>query len=337
MVLGVGGAGNNIISRLLDMRISGTKYIALNAGLPHLNISQAHEKILIGEKMTKGLEAGGFPVLGKSAIEESQKTVEELCKGVDIVFITTCLRGGTETGAAPLVAEIARKSGALTVGVVTTPFRVKRGRIRIASEALIEMRRNCDMLVIIENKLIQFVPLLSINEAFEVTDQALANMIKSIIETISTPSLINLDFTDFKTIVKRGGVAIMGVGESDAPNRVEEAVKNALRSSFLDVDYSEATGALIHVSGDNQMTIEEANQVGEIITKMMNEEALVILGARVNPDLAGVLKVTLVVTGINSPYIYSGFGDIVPNLFNLEPYAGPERELNIGFNLYQME
>jgi cell division protein FtsZ len=162
-------------------------------------------------------------------------------------------------------------------------------------------------------------------------------MIKGIVETISAPSLINLDFADFKTIVRRGGVAVVGVGESDAPNRAEEAVRNALRSPLLNVDYAGATGALIHVTGDSQMTIEEANRVGEIVTEMMDGNALVIWGARVNPEQNGKLKVTLVMTGVNSPHILSGFGTIAPKLFNLEPYAEPEKPLDIKLGLYQLE
>jgi cell division protein FtsZ len=178
---------------------------------------------------------------------------------------------------------------------------------------------------------------LPINEAFRVADQVLANMIKGIVETISAPSLINLDFADFKTIVKRGGIAVVGVGESDAPNRAEEAVRNALRSPLLEVDYAGATGALIHVTGDAQMTIEEANRVGEIVTEMMDNHALVIWGARVSPEQQGKLKVTLVMTGVNSPHVLSGFGTIAPQLFNLEPFAEPEKPSEIDLNLYQME
>jgi cell division protein FtsZ len=207
-----------------------------------------------------------------------------------------------------------------------------------AAAALTEMRRQCDTVVVIDNnKLMQLVPQLPINEAFKVADQVLANMIKGIVETISAPSLINLDFADFKTIVRRGGVAVVGVGESDAPNRAEEAVRNALRSPLLNVDYAGATGALIHVTGDSQMTIEEANRVGEIVTEMMDVNALVIWGARVNPEQNGKLKVTLVMTGVNSPHILSGFGAIAPKLFNLEPYAEPEKPLDIKLGLYQLE
>jgi cell division protein FtsZ len=170
-----------------------------------------------------------------------------------------------------------------------------------------------------------------------VADQVLANMIKGIVETISAPSLINLDFADFRTIVKRGGVAVVGVGESDAPNRAEEAVRNALTSPLLDVDYAGATGALIHVTGDNQMTIEEANRVGEIVTEMMDGNALVIWGARVNPEQEGKLRVTLVMTGVNSQQVPGGLSDICPQLFNMDPHTQLEKQLDLKTNLYQME
>jgi len=338
VVVGVGGAGNNTATRLMEMGINDAECIAVNTDALHLRASRAHQKILIGEKLTKGLGVGGDPKLGRAAIEESRKRVEDLLSDVDIAFITAGLGGGTGTGAAPVVAEIARRKGAITVGVVTTPFRIEKGRIEYAATALTEMRRQCDTVVVIDNnKLMQLVPQLPINEAFRVADQVLANMIKGIVETISAPSLINLDFADFKTIVRRGGVAVVGVGESDAPNRAEEAVRNALRSPLLDVDYAGATGALIHVTGDTRMTIEEANRVGEIVTEMMDGNALVIWGARVNPERDGKLKVTLVMTGVNSPYILSGFGTIAPQLFNLEPYAEPEKPLAVELKLYQLE
>lgn len=338
VVVGVGGAGNNTVTRLMEMGVAGAECLAINTDALHLNASRAHQKCLIGERLTKGLGVGGNPKLGRAAIEESKKRIEELLSGVDIAFITAGLGGGTGTGAAPVIAEMARRKGAITVGVVTTPFRIEKGRKEYAADALTEMRRQCDTVVVIDNnKLMQLVPQLPIGEAFRVADQVLANMIKGIVETISAPSMINLDFADFKTIVRRGGVAVVGVGESDAPNRAEEAVRNALRSPLLDVDYAGATGALIHVTGDPQMTIEEANRVGEIVTEMMDTNALVIWGARVNPEMDGKLKVTLVMTGVNSPHVLSGFGTIAPQLFNLEPYAEPEKPLDVKLNLYQLE
>jgi cell division protein FtsZ len=322
----------------MEVQAPVAECIALNTDAVHLNASKAHQKILIGEKLTKGLGVGGDPKLGRAAIEESRKLVEDALSGAKIVFVTAGLGGGTGTGAAPVVAEIARQKGAITVGVVTTPFRIEKGRKKFAANALAEMRRQCDTLVIIDNnRLMQLVPQLPIGEAFKVADQVLANTIKGIVETISAPSLINLDFADFKTIVRRGGVAVVGVGESDAPNRAEEAVRNALTSPLINVDYAGATGALIHVTGDNQMTIQEANRVGEIVTEMMHDDALVIWGARVNPEQEGKLKVTLVMTGVNSPQITGRLGAIAPQLFNMDPYLEPEKPLNVNFDLYQMD
>jgi len=338
LVLGVGGAGNNTVSRLMEMGVTGTECVAVNTDMQHLNATHATHKVLIGEKTTRGLGSGGNPEVGKAAIEESRRKVEDILTDVDVVFVTAGLGGGTGTGAAPVVAEIARRKGAIVVGVVTTPFRIEKGRVECASRGLNEMRRQCDTVVVIDNnKLMELVPQLPLNEAFKVADQVLANMIKGVVETISAPSLINLDFADFKTIVRKGGMAVVGVGESDAPNRAEEAVQNALRSPLLDVDYAGATGALIHVCGDNQMTIEEANRVGEIVTEMMDSNASVIWGARVNPSLDGVLRVTLVMTGVRSPDILGGFGTMTPQLFDIDPCEEPEEQLPVDLGLDQIE
>lgn len=338
VVIGVGGAGNNTVTRLMEAGAMCAECIAINTDALHLNISKANQKILIGEKLTKGLGVGGDPKLGRAAIEESRKHVEDALSNIDIAFITAGFGGGTGAGAAPVIADIARRKGAITVGVITTPFRIEKRRKESAEVALGEMRRKCDTVVVIDdNRLIELVPQLPISEAFRVADQVLANMIKGIVETISTPSLINLDFADFKTIVRSGGMAAVGVGESDAPNRAEEAVRNALRTPLLDFDYAGATGALVHVTGDPQMTIEEANRVGEIVTEMMDCTAMVIWGARVNPHQTGKLKVTLVMTGVDSHHFLSGLGTIAPQLFNLEPYSGPEKTLSLGLRLFQME
>jgi cell division protein FtsZ len=320
LVIGVGGAGNNTINRLMESGIVGAECVAINTDLQHLNAIHAHQKILIGEKLTRGLGSGGDPNIGRAAIEESIEQVEGIIADADIVFVTAGMGGGTGTGAAPVVAKLAREKGAIVVGVVTMPFKIERGRINYALKGLTEMRRECDTVIVIDNnKLMWLVPQLPINEAFRVGDQVLANMIKGISEVISMPSLINLDFADFRTIMKRGGVAIAGIGESNAPNRAEDAVQKALRMPLLDIDYSGANGALIHVSGDESLTIEEANMVGEIVTQMMSEDALVIWGARVDPNLKGTLKVTLVMTGVKSPYLLSGYGSKAVELYDLEP------------------
>ncbi|MEM1550794.1 MAG: cell division protein FtsZ [Candidatus Bathyarchaeia archaeon] len=327
IVVGVGGAGNNTVSRLMEAGISGAECIAVNTDLQHLNVTHAHQKILIGEKLTRGLGSGGDPNIGRAAIEESIEQVDKVLNDVDIVFVTAGMGGGTGTGAAPVIAKLAREKGAIVIGVVTMPFKIEKGRINIAIKGLNDMRRECDTVIVIDNnKLMWLVPHLPINEAFRVGDQVLANMIKGITEVVSMPSLINLDFADFRTIMKRGGVAIAGIGESNAPNRAEDAVQKALRMPLLDVDYSGANGALIHITGDENLTIEEANIVGEIITQMMSDDALVIWGARVDPNLKGALRVTLVMTGVKSPYLLSGYGSKTLELYDLDPETAKKSE-----------
>ena len=338
VVVGVGGAGNNTVTRLMEMGVKGAECIAVNTDIQHLNMTRATHKILIGEEVTRGFGAGGNPDVGRAAIEESEKRVEEILRDVDVVFVATGLGGGTGTGAAPVVARIARRSGAVVLGVVTLPFRIEKGRVECAAQGLTEMRRECDTVVVVDNdKLMEFAGRVPLSETFKIADQVLANLIRGIVETISSPSLINLDFADFKTVVREGGLAVVGVGESDAPGRAEEAVRNALRSPLFDLDYEGASGALIHVCGDDQMTVEEANRVGEIISEMMKNNATVIWGARVNPSLAGMLKVTLVMTGVHSPRLPSGFGAIAPSLFNIDPFAEPEKPLRIDLGLDQIE
>ncbi|MEM2960454.1 MAG: cell division protein FtsZ [Candidatus Bathyarchaeia archaeon] len=337
-VIGVGGAGNNTVNRLMESGIVGAECIAINTDLQHLNAVHAHQKVLIGEKLTRGLGSGGDPNIGRAAIEESIEHVDKVLTDVDIVFVTAGMGGGTGTGAAPVVAKLAREKGAIVVGVVTMPFKIERGRINYALKGLTEMRRECDTVIVIDNnKLMWLVPQLPINEAFRVGDQVLANMIKGITEVISMPSLINLDFADFRTIMKRGGVAIAGIGESNAPNRAEDAVQKALRMPLLDIDYSGANGALIHVSGDESLTIEEANMVGEIITQMMSDDALVIWGARIDPNLKGSLRVTLVMTGVKSPYLLSGFGSKAVELYDLEPQTQKKTEKSEKIGLLDVE
>jgi cell division protein FtsZ len=338
VVIGVGGAGSNTVTRLMEAGIASAECVAVNTDAVHLQASKANHKILIGEKLTKGLGVGGNPRLGRAAIEESRKLIENLLANVDIVFITAGLGGGTGTGAVPVIAEIARRKGALTVGVITMPFKMEKSRTQLASKAMTEMRRQCDTVVVIDdNRLMQLVPQLPITEAFRVADQVLANVIRGIIETISTPSMINMNVADFKTVVHKGGLAVVGVGESDAPNRAEEAVRSALSTPLLDVGFAGAKGALIHVTGDDHMTLEEVNHVGEIVTQMMDCNAHVIWGARVNPQQVGKLKVTLVMTGVGRPHALSSLAKIAPHLYNMEPRAEQEKTLGIDLDLYQME
>lgn len=306
-IVGCGGAGNNTIDRLMKIGIRGAKCVAINTDRQHLDMRDAHLKVLIGKKLTKGLGAGGDPEVGKAAAEESREDLIRFLQGSDLVFITCGEGGGTGTGSAPIVAEIAKLEGAIVVGVVTIPFNTEIGRIEKAKEGLNFLKRYTDTLVVIDNnRLLEIAPNLPIIEAFSVSDEVLASMVKGITETISLPSLINLDFADVRTILSTGGVAIVGVGESNGKeNRVEEAINDALNLPLLDVSINGAKGALIHVCGGNDMTLAEANSVAQkIYDKMDINDSMVIWGARVSDEFNGYLRVMLLITGITSPQIF---------------------------------
>ncbi|MFB0543672.1 MAG: cell division protein FtsZ [Candidatus Bathyarchaeia archaeon] len=338
LIMGVGGGGNNTLNRVMTLGVAGAQCIAVNTDIQHLEMIHADKKILIGDKLTRGLGAGGKPYVGREAMLESRYKVESLVGETDVAFIAAGMGGGTGTGAAPIVADICRKKGAIVIGVVTIPFRHEKGRMNFAIQGLTEMRRAANTTVIIDNnKLMDLVPQLPINEAFTRADEILANMVKGIVETITLPSLINLDFADFRTIMEQGDIAIVGMGESDAPNRAEEAAKNAMSHLLLEVDYEGASGALIHISGGRDLTLGEAVRTAEIVTEMMDERALVIWGARVDPSLGDLLRVTLVLTGIRSPQILGGYRFPKMDLFNLEPNTGQEEPLKVELGLYQME
>jgi len=306
-IMGCGGAGNNTINRLMKIGIMGAKCIALNTDHQHLEMIDAHQKILIGKNLTRGLGAGGNPEIGRAAAEESREELKSILKESDLVFITCGEGGGTGTGSAPIVAEIAKMEGAIVVGVATLPFRKEIGRIEIAKQGLEKLKQFVDTLVVIDNnRLLEIAPDLPLIEAFSVADEVLATMVKGITETISLPSLINLDFADVRTILGTGGVAIVGIGESNGNgNRVEEAINDALNTPLLDVSINGAKGALIHVCGGNDMTLAEANSVASnIYEKMDMTDSMVIWGARVSEEFDGFLRVMLLITGIQSPQIF---------------------------------
>ncbi len=338
-ILGVGGAGNRIVGRLMDEGLTGAECVAVNTDLKDLNSAEAARKVLIGEKVTCGLSAGGNPDAGRAAAQESMALIESLVENVDVAFVVVGLGGGTGTGAAPIVAETARRKGAVVVGVVSTPFKMEEYRAGFVTEALNAMRAACDTVVMVDNdKIMKAVPQLPVSEVCKLADQVLANMIDNIVETVSEPSLINLDIMDFKTVVRDGGVATVGVGESDAPNRAEEAVRNALNTPLLNVDYAGATGALIHVSGDPNMTVHEVDRVKEFVVDSLSQSAKVVWGARVDPDNKGILKVTLVMTGVNSPYMHYGLNNMMTELYDLESsYSESAKPLHADLGLDQIE
>ncbi|MCW1296697.1 MAG: cell division protein FtsZ [Candidatus Parvarchaeota archaeon] len=303
-VFGVGGAGNNMVDWLFKKGVRGAKVIAINTDKVHLDAREADQKILIGRDITKGLGAGGFPNIGEQAARESSQEIKEAVKGSDLVFVCAGLGGGTGTGGAPIVAEIAKDQGAIVVGVVTMPFNIEKARIEKAEDGLQKLRNHCDTVIVIDNnRLVQVAGSLPIQQAFAVANELIATMIKGIVETIAVPSLVNLDFADVRAIMKGGGVSVIGVGESDSENRVEEAVKRALQNPLLDVSYEGATGALIHVTGGQDLTLEEVNRIGELATSTLDPDATVIWGARIQDDMTGKVRVMTIITGVKSPYI----------------------------------
>jgi cell division protein FtsZ len=304
LVVGCGGAGNNTVKRLMTIGVQGAECVAINTDRQHLSVTTAHRKLLIGEKITRGLGAGGYPHVGQAAAEESSHELTELLRDADLVFIAAGMGGGTGTGAAPVVAKIAKKNDAIVVGVVTMPFELERTRIDKAKSGLARLQENADTVVVIDNqKLMELVPDLPLEEAFGVADEVLAGMVKGITETITMPSLINLDYADVRSIICNGGVALVGLGEASDENRAEEAIKNALNSPLLEVEWTGATGALIHITGGPDMSLSEANNVGQIVSSKMSDSSNVIWGARVDPRLSGILRVMLILTGVKSPQL----------------------------------
>ena len=303
-VIGVGGAGNNMVNWLYKKGIKGAEILACNTDQQHLNIIESDRKFLIGRDVTKGLGCGGFPEKGSEAAQESMQEIKEVLKGSDITFVCAGMGGGTGTGAAPIIASVAKDAGAIVIGTVTMPFNIERARVDKAEFGLQQLRRQTDTVIVIDNnRLVQIAGNLPVQQAFAVANELIATMIKGIVETIAIPSLVNLDYADVKTIMTDGGVAAIGVGASDTNNRVDEAVKGALSNPLLDISYEGATGAIIHISGGPDMTLDEISKIGELVTESMDDDANVIWGARVIENMKGKLTVMTIITGVKSPWI----------------------------------
>ncbi|MFW6014345.1 MAG: cell division protein FtsZ [Nanoarchaeota archaeon] len=305
-VVGTGGGGNNTINRVAEVGIEGSEVIAINADAQDLLYTTADKKILIGREITGGLGAGSVPKIGEEAARESEHEIKNALGGADMVFITCGLGGGTGTGSAPVVAEMAKKNGALTIGVVTVPFAMEgQRRYENALIGLERLEETVDTLIVIPNdKLLELAPELPIQTAFKVADEILTNAVKGIAELVTKAGLVNLDFADIRAVMGKGGVALIGVGESDSENRATEALQKALENPLLDVDVSGANGALINVIGGNDMTLDEARRVVETISNKLDEDARVIWGAQVNEDMQNTIRVMLIVTGVKSSQIF---------------------------------
>jgi cell division protein FtsZ len=317
-VMGVGGGGNNTISRLMAIGIPEAYCICINTDLQHLQSVNCDSTLLIGKKTTRGLGAGGKPTLGRAAAEESMHEIDRLVSEADVVFLTCGLGGGTGTGSIPLIAEAAKKHDAIVISVVTIPFTIEGSRKEKAYLGLEELRKHSDTVVVIENdQLLEIAPNLPIQEAFSVADEVLANYIYSIITTVSQPGLINVDFADLRTIITHGGVTVCGIGEAISGNKAEEAVNRALDNPLINVNYSYGTAALIHVTGGSTMSLQEASSVVEIIRKRLQPGAEVIWGTKVDPEIGDLLRITVVISGVQSDQILGKNDNPLPLRRNL--------------------
>lgn len=312
-VIGIGGGGNNTLSRIHEIGIKGGEMIAMNTDAQDLLYANADKKVLLGKELTKGLGAGSNPKVGEEAAMESEHDIKKKLENSDMVFVTCGLGGGSGSGAAPVVADIAKKQGALVIGIVTMPFTIEgEKRIENATNSLEKLESIVDTLIVIPNdKLLEIVPDLPLQTAFKVADEILTNAVKGIAEMVTKAGLVNLDFADIKTIMANGGVSLIGVGESDSESRALEAVDKALNNPLLDVDVSNARGALVNIIGGPDLSLDESKLVMEEIGKHLGDNARMIWGAQLSPDMDKTIRVMVIITGVKSPQI-SGSYETIP-------------------------
>jgi len=324
VVVGCGGAGSNSVTRLTEMGIQGAYTVALNTDAKALAVAKADKKILIGKELTKGLGCGGYPEVGRKAAEESRNEIKEAIEGADLVFAIAGLGKGTGTGSIPVVAEIAKSMGALVIAVVTMPFKIEGARISKAEDGLATLRQYADTVIVIENdKLLKYAGNLTIQQAFAVADELIASMVKGITETITLPSLVNLDYADVRAVMSTGGgVAAIGFGESNSSDRAKDAVMKALQNPLLEVDYTGAAGALVHITGGPDLTLEEVNLIGETVAQSLDPSAIVYWGARILPEFEGKIQVITIITGVKSPYILGSVQREMPVIRETNPLLG---------------
>ncbi|MBU0460024.1 MAG: cell division protein FtsZ [Nanoarchaeota archaeon] len=327
-VIGCGGAGNNTINRISEVGVKGIQTIAINTDAQDLLYTTAAKKILIGREVTGGLGAGSDPKVGEAAAKESEHELKKMLDGADMIFLTCGLGGGTGTGSAPYIAHLAKKLGILSVGIVTIPFTMEGShRFENAIMGLEKLEQSINTLIVIPNeKLLELAPHLPLQTAFKVADEILTNAVKGIAELVTRTGLVNLDFADVKAIMSEGGVALIGVGESDSENRAEESVEKAIANPLIDVDISEATGALVNISGGESLTLDESRKIIETVAERLDDNAKIIWGAQVYKDLDKVVRTMLIVTGVSSEQI---FGE--NNKYFTKRKAGMKSELGIEF------
>lgn len=305
-VIGTGGGGNNTINRIAEVGIKGIKTIAINTDAQDLLYTTCDQKLLIGKELTKGLGAGSNPKIGEESARESEHELKKIVENSDLIFITCGLGGGTGTGSAPFIAQLAKKMGVLSVGIVTLPFTMEgTHRHENAMIGLEKLEQNVNTLIVIPNeKLLELAPHLPLQTAFKVADEILTNAVKGIAELVTKIGLVNLDYADVKAIMSEGGVALIGVGESDSENRAEESVDKALNNPLLDVDVSMATGALINISGGENLTLDESRKIVEKVAQSLDPNAKIIWGAQIYKDLENTIRTMLIVTGVKSDQIF---------------------------------
>ncbi|MGQ9552764.1 MAG: cell division protein FtsZ [Anaerolineae bacterium] len=301
-IIGVGGGGTNAVNRMIDAGVQGVEFIAVNTDAQALMLSKSPKRIRIGDKVTKGMGAGGDPVIGQKAADESADELYDSLQGADMVFITAGEGGGTGTGAAPVVARIAREAGALTVAVVTKPFNFEgRRRAQVAEDGIKTLKENVDTIIVIPNeRLLQVVNNKTpMNAAFAVADDVLRQGVQGISELITVPGLINLDFADVKAIMSNGGAALMAIGVGKGDKRAVEAGQRAVTCELLDVSIDGAKGILFNVSGGSDLTLHEVNEAAEIVRQSAHPEANIIFGAVINPEIEDEVRITIVATGFD--------------------------------------
>jgi len=306
-VFGCGGAGGNTVTRMMEEGIHGAKLVAANTDAQHLaDEVDADTKILMGKKRTGGRGAGSVPKIGEEAAQENIEDIQQSIDGSDMVFVTAGLGGGTGTGAAPVVAQAAQEAGALTISIVTIPFTAEGERRRANADAGLErLRAVSDTVIVVPNdRLLDYAPSMPLQDAFKICDRVLMRSVKGMTELITKPGLVNVDFADVRTIMENGGVAMIGLGESDSENKAQDSIRSALRSPLLDVEFDGANSALVNVVGGPDMSIEEAEGVVEEIYDRIDPDARIIWGASVDPEFEGKMETMIVVTGVESPQIY---------------------------------
>jgi cell division protein FtsZ len=310
-VVGTGGAGNNTVSRLAEIGVEGAGTLSVNTDAQDLFYSKSDHKLLIGRSTCGGLGAGGMPDIGEESAEESEEQLKEKLEGADMVFVTCGLGGGTGTGSAPVISKLAKKIGALTIAVATMPFSAEGLRRREnAEKGLEKLQSAADTVIVIPNdKLLEVAPNLPINKAFMVADELLGRAVKGITELITKPGLVSLDFADIRSIMMGSGMAMIGMGESDSGDRAIESVHEALNSPLLDLDISNAKGALINISGSSDLTLHEAEKVVQIVADELDPDANIIWGTQIQEDLENVIRTTIVVAGVKSPHIFGMPGE----------------------------